>query len=621
MVHPKTLQQRMVAFLLLPVTLMLFAVGALGFVTMRQILLSQWKEATIGKLERAAHRVDMKLRQPKDLIQMYYGAAASPHGQVVQEWILGQIRELEGVADVRTTWLGEPAGNLSGIFCEPAILADPHGHGMGRPRRTVPCQLEITTPKYDSSTECEAVIVHSDLKAPDGRSMGKIEVFVRLDYLLMGVAPAQDVDGLRVYLLDDCGEVIFASQGERVGQVFSNGSLETATLEAASSSYHGTVLGEGRPPREVSGFYKLEEAPWTFVMVTPGRAVLGTLVTFRNSYLAVGGGIIILIVLMIRWIAGRTVTTIQEVSHAANRVARGDLDVMVRPANGGRDELSRLIQSFNSMVLQLKERLRLKEDVDLAQEVQQSLLPQSSPRVRGLDLAGKSDYCDETGGDYFDFIRPSGQDPHSIYVAVGDVVGHGLGAALLMTTVRALLRGRLAMPGDLTQVVTDVNRLLCQDMDRTVTFMTLFLARIDPVQGQIRWVRAGHDPALLYDPVADRYSELQGGGPALGIDKSIVYEEGILTGLREGQILVLGTDGIWESVNTAMEAFGKERLKEIVRRHRPLPASDLVRAVLSDLDAFRDGAGQTDDATIVVAKLVGGGSEAQPKQPARVEGS
>lgn len=597
--------------MLLPLLLLLFGVGAFGFLTMRTLFLSQWEESTIGRLERAAHRVDMKLKQPKDLIEMYHRAAGARHGRAIQDWIVLQLKSLEGIADVRTTWEGTPAETPPTVACEiTAISPDRHTTGEHRPR-FAPCRLNVTTPRYDASTGCEAVILHSDFKTPEGLVIGKIEVFVRLDYLLAGVVQAEDENVFKVYLLDDCGEVIFSSSGQRSGETFDKGYLEAATLEATRTRSYGTVMGKGRPPGEVSGFYRLHEAPWSFVMVAPGRVILGTLLTFRNYYFAIGGILIVLVVVLIRYTAGPTVSTIQKVAQAADRVAGGDLAVTVSPARGGGDELARLIESFNSMIVQLQERLRLKEAVNLAQEVQQSLLPHKVPRVAGLDVAGRSEYCDETGGDYFDFIRWDGAAGQSMYVAVGDVVGHGLGAALLMTTVRALLRGRLATAGNLTEVVTDVNRLLCQDTDRTATFMTLFIARIDSARREMGWVRAGHDPGMLYDPEQDAFTELQGGGPALGIDSGFVYEEGRYPGLARGQVLVLATDGIWETENSSGEPFGKERLREVVRRCHRLTAMELVEAILRELNEFRGAASPTDDATIVVAKV--GGPESKDR--------
>ena len=176
MFHPRTLQQRLLLFMLLPVLSLLIGGGALGFMTMRRILLSQWQEAAIGRLERAAHRVDMKLRQPKDLIQMYHLAAGSPRGRVVQEWLLQQLRNLDGVGDVRITWeenSGEPPGSLT---CDPVWEDSGGASAREHHPRFMPCRLDITTPRYDASADCDGVFLHSEFKTPEGTVVGKIEV-------------------------------------------------------------------------------------------------------------------------------------------------------------------------------------------------------------------------------------------------------------------------------------------------------------------------------------------------------------------------------------------------------------------------------------------------------------
>jgi sigma-B regulation protein RsbU (phosphoserine phosphatase) len=605
MIRPRTLQQRLAFFLLLPVAVLLIGVGTAGFFFMRHVLLTNWREATILKLQRSAHQVDMKLRQPKELVQMYFSVAGTPQGATIQDWILHELRKLDGIADVRITWLGRAGKQIEAGFCEPSASVSEHeggAHGGTTSRR---CRLEVTTPRYDADTECETVILTSEFKSPQGETVGKIEVFLRFDYLIKNVGLAPGTDVFKIFLLDDCGEVIFSNATDYTGQTFEGNALEKATLEAVRSSDYGTVLGDGRPPKEVSGFYKLHEAPWTFVMVAPGRLILRSLITFRNYYVAAGAGLIVLIILLIRSTVGRTVWTIRNVSEAADRIANGDLEILVTASNGGQDELSHLIRSFNSMILQLKDRIRLKEAVGLAQEVQQSLLPQRMPIIAGLDIAGKSDYCDETGGDYFDFIESRGPGRQRLVIAIGDVVGHGLGAALLMATVRAFLRSRLSMSGDLADVITDVNDLICRDTDRTDSFLTLLIAGIDPVRREIHWVRAGHDPAVLYCPQTDSFVDLQGNGAALGIDPSFSYREYTQGRVTAGQVLVVGTDGIWESENPSNETFGKERLREIIRENHYLPASDLVAAVLKSVHEFRDGAPQTDDVTLVVAKFGG----------------
>ena len=224
-----------------------------------------------------------------------------------------------------------------------------------------------------------------------------------------------------------------------------------------------------------------------------------------------------------------------------------------------RDEVGELTRSFNLMTSQLQERLNLKEAMNLAMEVQQNLLPAAPPSVPGFDIAGRSLYCQETGGDYFDYIlRTSPAGSSRLCVAVGDVVGHGISAALLMTTVRALLRCRLDQAGSIAEAVCDVNRLLYQDTAPSGSFVTLFLLEADSAAGSLEWVRAGHDPAWLYCAATDEVQDLGGPGMALGVDGACSYLSGCRSGLSADDVLLIGTDGIWETQNANSEKFGKE---------------------------------------------------------------
>ena len=152
----------------------------------------------------------------------------------------------------------------------------------------------------------------------------------------------------------------------------------------------------------------------------------------------------------------------------------------------------------------------LRKSLALANEIQVNLLPQHVPDNDRLDIAGKSIYCSATGGDYYDFISFTDRGGNRLDFVVGDVTGHGVEAALLMTTARALLRSRVQQPGSLAQVITDVNRHLTADLYESGRFMTLFYMSIDSVSGRLSWFRAGHDPAIIYDPSAERFEELRG---------------------------------------------------------------------------------------------------------------
>jgi serine phosphatase RsbU (regulator of sigma subunit) len=249
------------------------------------------------------------------------------------------------------------------------------------------------------------------------------------------------------------------------------------------------------------------------------------------------------------------------------------------------------------------QRDRMQLSLDLAMEVQQNLLPLTAPVIDGLDLAGRSIYCDETGGDYYDFIKMDPTRTHEVGLVVGDVSDHGIPSALLMTTARAFLRQRSSMAGGLADIITDVNRQFYRDVKETGQFMTLFFGRLDPVNIRMTWVRAGHDPALLYDPGTELFEELEGNGLPLGVEKNYRFEQN-RRDLAKGQTLLIGTDGIWEARDRTGRMFGKERLRQVVRQNVDSPAGDIADAVISAVDDFLDGRARQDDITLLVAKLI-----------------
>jgi PAS domain S-box-containing protein len=244
-----------------------------------------------------------------------------------------------------------------------------------------------------------------------------------------------------------------------------------------------------------------------------------------------------------------------------------------------------------------------KKSLTLAGEIQRSLLPHESPRVLGLDIAGRNDTCEEIGGDYFDFLEELECAHNHFEAVVGDVTGHGVDAALLMTTARAFLRMRAAQCGTISQIVTEMNRHLTLDFLHTGRFMSLFYISIDPETKTLQWVRAGHDPAILYDPAQDNFEELKGDGLALGVDENFAYQENLKTGLEPGQVVAIGTDGIWETFNPKGEMFGKERFRQIIRANSHLAASQMVAAVYQEIDRFANGAKKKDDITLVIIKI------------------
>jgi serine phosphatase RsbU (regulator of sigma subunit) len=241
--------------------------------------------------------------------------------------------------------------------------------------------------------------------------------------------------------------------------------------------------------------------------------------------------------------------------------------------------------------------------LNVAQEVQQSLLPQCPPKEKRCDIAGSSLYCDETGGDYYDYIELPCLGSNAYAIVVGDVSGHGISSALLMAGVRAYLRGRATQAGSVAEIITDVNRLVSADTMATSQFMTLFFMMIDTRTGQLTWVRAGHDPGLMYSPDSDHFEKLAGGGLPLGVDENWQYRD-YTTTARPGQIVVLTTDGVWETCNKEGEMFGRDRFKEIIRRNADLESEDIRLAIIDAVATFRGEAQQGDDITLVVSKFL-----------------
>lgn len=272
------------------------------------------------------------------------------------------------------------------------------------------------------------------------------------------------------------------------------------------------------------------------------------------------------------------------------------------------DTLSKAIQSgltlYNKTVSD-QDRLR-KVKVSLAQagRVQQKMLPKGDPQIDGLDIAGKTIMCDEAGGDYYDFFCSGEIGAGQIGVVVGDVTDHGISSALLMSSARAFLRERIQVPpGGCAGIISDVNKRLVRDVEELNLFMTMFFCEIAVEEKIICWVKAGHEPAILYQPADHSFEILNGHGLPLGVMADSVYEA-FKKPIRSGQIILIQSDGIKEASNAASEIFGTERLLQVVGCHAARPAREILDKVFEALEDFYHPLQLEDDATLVVIKVL-----------------
>jgi sigma-B regulation protein RsbU (phosphoserine phosphatase) len=297
----------------------------------------------------------------------------------------------------------------------------------------------------------------------------------------------------------------------------------------------------------------------------------------------------------------RTITRrLEALATASKKLARGDFEARVDTRS--RDEFGEMSRVFNSIGPQLKEHYKVQHSLDVAKEIQRNLLPLTAPNMPGLDIYGTIRYCEATGGDYFDYLDVDGTDQENLCVVVGDVADHGIPSALLMTTARAFLRLRSSMPGELRRIIFDINREFAKDVETSGQFMTLFLARVDRKKETIEWVRAGHEPAMIYDSRTGSFTELTGEGVALGVLGDWEHDTSTAS-IRPGQIIYIGTDGIPESRNSNGESYGRKRLYQTIQKHAAEPAKKIVDAILKDIERYRGGFEQEDDITLVIIKV------------------
>ncbi|MGD0090559.1 MAG: GAF domain-containing SpoIIE family protein phosphatase [Planctomycetota bacterium] len=245
------------------------------------------------------------------------------------------------------------------------------------------------------------------------------------------------------------------------------------------------------------------------------------------------------------------------------------------------------------------ERKRLQAELDLAHSIQQRLLPRQSPQVKGLDVAGANIPATETSGDYFDYIPlPGGR----LAVAIADVTGHGLGAALVMTAARAYIRALCETDTEPAKLVSHANDLVEKDLEGG-NFLSLCVAVFDPGAGALTYASAGHDPPLIYRPGENVFAELDSTGPLLGILPGMQFEARGPLPLQSGDVLVFMTDGLFECMNANEETFGKERLKEVIRARAQDSAAAILAALLQATADWTAGRPQRDDITVVVARV------------------
>jgi serine phosphatase RsbU (regulator of sigma subunit) len=241
---------------------------------------------------------------------------------------------------------------------------------------------------------------------------------------------------------------------------------------------------------------------------------------------------------------------------------------------------------------------RLTTELETARSIQQGLLPKEIPELGNFEIAGWNKPADQTGGDYFGWLRlPDGRTAFTL----ADVTGHGVSSALVASACHAYSRASMGQDADLAAIVSRVNRLLCADLPpgRLVTYVA---GALDTASGRVELLSAGHAPLLLYTASDDRVQSFDAHGVPLGVFAGMAYGPPQELILGPGDMLVLITDGFFEWTNASDEDFGFERLHAAIRSARGQAAGEVIARLHEAVTQFAGGTAQADDLTAVVLR-------------------
>jgi sigma-B regulation protein RsbU (phosphoserine phosphatase) len=242
------------------------------------------------------------------------------------------------------------------------------------------------------------------------------------------------------------------------------------------------------------------------------------------------------------------------------------------------------------------EKGRLERELQVAREVQSSLIPLQTPDIAGWDFAARWKPARQVSGDFYDFV-PAGQ---RLGIVIADVSDKGMPAALFMALSRSIIRASVTSTRSPAEDIGQANRLICADSADSM-FVTLFYAQLDPEMGELVYVNAGHNPPLLYRANQDELIELTRTGMVLGLFEAVDFEQGTVQ-LNPADFILLYTDGVSEAMDAHNREFGKERLRRVLLENRQALAEDMAEALEQALTAFTGEAAPSDDITFVIVR-------------------
>ncbi len=337
----KTLQQRLIIFLILPVAVFLTAIGAGGYFYIRDSLYGEWQEAAILRLERAAHHMDMRLNEPLQWIQSLANTGGDRQGTDNQNWILQKLREQPGISQVSLEWQTQPPSSAG-------IIQEGRGGGDLAPR-----VAKVSPPQFSYPPDHKTVGLTSTLLDGAGHPLGSLKVSMKLDYLMEGILTSGWFHAFMACLVNEQGQYLAHTNPEMATRHClgdTQNPLELAMLKAMKAKPSGTEVGHN----QVIGYYRLHAAPWAIMLHAQEKQIMAPILRFRFYYILAGFICLAVSLVLIRLGVGSMVAAIRRISRKAALVAQGDYGEPLEVRS--QDEIGQLTLSFNDMVAGLKER-------------------------------------------------------------------------------------------------------------------------------------------------------------------------------------------------------------------------------------------------------------------------
>jgi serine phosphatase RsbU (regulator of sigma subunit) len=238
-------------------------------------------------------------------------------------------------------------------------------------------------------------------------------------------------------------------------------------------------------------------------------------------------------------------------------------------------------------------------ELEIAKNIQLSLLPTHIPQVSGIQLGGICIPAKEVGGDYYDFLL---HDDGRLDLVIADVSGHNVGAAVIMAETRTMIRSRRGQFNNPREILYELNQFFYDDLTRAELFVTLFYLQYQPDTRQITFASAGHSPSLLWQEKVQQCLRLDPEGLIIGVKKEFPYEQESLM-LNDGDILLLYTDGVIEAENSQNELFGEDRLTKLLKENCHLPPQEMINHIIEQVRLFSGHHNFQDDVSLVVMQI------------------